>query len=171
MTPRTPQKGKLPLFFALRAVSVKAGGGARHNPWIYAIWLYKSLIVEQNFIAGCPLFSTGCIKKSTGYTFFSTGLFFGFFAALYLYLSLLKEERREEEGLISGEANPRVSGAAYFLIHGLAPSSTGNPWISVDIKSLILNVIVLIKDQSTHPRVVLPLGNFGLFRKGVLCSS
>ncbi|SEO65760.1 hypothetical protein SAMN05216316_0727 [Nitrosovibrio sp. Nv6] len=96
MSPRTPQIGTQPLFFALCAISQKDGGRVCANPWIYAFKLYKSLIVERNLPTGSSRFSTDCASVSTDSTVFSTGSLFQSTAYIYIYLSLLKEERRRK---------------------------------------------------------------------------
>jgi hypothetical protein len=108
MSPRTPQIETQPLFVALRAFFSKIRGRGRADPWIYTQKLYKSLIVERKFLAGCACFSTGCLSSSTCLGNLSTGSFFGPTARISIYLSLLKEEGRREEA-VKGKA----------AIHGL----------------------------------------------------
>lgn len=166
--PRTPQRANAAAFFCASRSFPKEGGHVRQIPWISASRALKSLKLEQKLIAGYPEISTGCPVFSTGLAISSTGLFSRSRGSISLYLSLLKEERREKEGVIGGEGNPRVERAAYFLIHGLAPSSTGNPWISVEGKALFSKLISKITGPSTHPRFVLRVGSLSLPWKGAV---
>lgn len=160
--PRTPNKRKRPLFFALRAFPQKEGGRMRANPWISAYSAHKSLIVEQNAPTDCTVFSTGCDNLSTDCTVFSTGAVFVLLRRLSIYLSIFKEERERRR---APEKNKGIHGLAQLLIfsstgydpiHGL---TRGNTWITKYIYIIWLSDIF---DASTHPRVVLPLGGFGL---------
>ena len=122
MFPRTPYMKTLPLFFALCAISQREVGHGRANPWIYTQKLYKSLIVERNLPAGCPIFSTDWLCYSTDSLNFSTGLFFGSRSHISLYLSNLKEERRikrawEREMAIHGLAELLKKASTGFEPH------------------------------------------------------
>jgi hypothetical protein len=166
MTPRTPQRGKQPPFDALRAFLEKGGGHARWNPWIYAIWLYKPLIREGTHPASLSDLSTGSARFSTGCDVLPTDALFTNQPYISLYLSIYKEERREEEGGLACAAHPRVGTSAYFLIHGLAQASTGFSWMNATAKSLILNLITKHILLSTYPQFVLRLVTPALSMKG-----
>lgn len=136
MFPRTPRVKTQPLFVALRAFFQKEGGGMRANPWIDPSMHHKSLIVEQNLLAGWVRFSTGRGIFSTGCTISSTGAFFAF--SVYIYLSLLKEERRKES--IHGKG-AQIHGLEKLLKNastGFDPYPRvfrGCSWIMIIIKS------------------------------------
>lgn len=120
------------------------GTGSADNTWISAIERFKLLIVERNLIAGlCPI-STGYLYISTGQPFFSTRCFCRFISNFFFYFFEKKKEIRKDTGIKQKNANPRVRGAAYFLIHGLEGRPRVNTWIPADRFRL--------RDQSVKPR-------------------
>ncbi|MCB5187412.1 hypothetical protein LG200_05255 [Methylobacillus caricis] len=160
-SPRTPHQGKQPLFFVRCAFSGKVVGQSGANPWIQHVSGRKLLIVERYASTGNAVKSTGSCVLSTDYPVLSTGRFSTLHINISIYLILLKEINNNGIGLKIDNTDPRVSRAAYFLIHGLAIKKTltrGNPWMHL---SLIIKMISQYFIQSTHPRVVLRVGIFG----------
>lgn len=106
--------------------------GIADNTWISAIERFKLLIVERNQIAGLCQISTGYLYISTRRHFFSTRRFCRLISNFFFYFFEKKKEIRKKTGIKQKSADPRVRGAAYFLIHGLESRPRVNPWIPVD---------------------------------------
>jgi len=121
------------------------------NPWISNSQQPKLLIVERNLFAGLYQISTGYPYISTCRTFSSTRRFCRFTFNFFLYFFENKKERLKKGGRKQENTDPRVRGAAYFLIHGLRAHPRVNPWKPVD--RLYLRNQLLWPDIGHHPRV------------------
>lgn len=132
--PRTPLRGKRPLFFGAMRPFQKGRGRSGENPWIYASGATKSLIVEQNAPTSTRVISTDLSLLSTDLSLLSTHRFFGLRRSASLYLSLLKEERERREGAEKKKAVhglvalPIFSSTETHPIHGFF---RGFSWMSL----------------------------------------
>lgn len=132
--PRTPLRGKLPLFGALRAFEQKGSGACAPRPVDFAGIFAKSLMLEQNRPTGLGGFSTGCVAASMGCAVLSTGAFLRFSHPISLYLSLYKKKERRKEGLeektsIHGfEQLPKKASTGFTPV---PPLTRGNPWMEL----------------------------------------
>ncbi len=137
----------------------KGTPGSANNSWIARLVTAKSLIVERTCFTSWGVFSTSRPA-------FSTGRVFGHSPCLYtsLSLKLLKKKEKAEKKAIEPRTNrhprvgpffPRVSAAAYFLIHEFYPLPRVDSWKLVENILFEFNELMGITDQSMNPRVAL----------------
>lgn len=162
--PRTPLEETLPPFGALRAFFLKGSGGCAEKPVDIAYIFSKSLIVEQNIPTSCACLSTCYVCLSTFYGIFYTNAVFIFRRHFYLYLSLFKKKERKKEG---PEGKTPIHGFEHLLKKAstgftlVKPLTRGYPWNMFLHNFKELSVFF---SASTHPRVVLPMGRFGIHK-------
>jgi len=161
--PRTPSKGKLPLFGAQSAIFPKGLGGGGQKPVDFAGFFAKSLMLERNPPTGLGGFSTGCAVASTVSPIFSTSAVFRFCALVSLYLSLFNKERKKKEGL---KGKSVIHGFEHLLkkastgFHPVTPLTRGYPWMRF---FNCVNGLGVNNRPSTHPRVVLRVGTLAFW--------